>query len=112
MLRSSLASMSSWTRAAAVVKPTDIPRWQTASPSPRATWVLPVPLLPMAMTFSLRSMYSQRASCMTSGLFSDGMARKSKVSRLLVAGKRAARMRRCTMRWWRSMSSSSARRSR
>ena len=56
--------------------------------------------LPMAMTFSLRSMYSHRASCMTSGLFSDGMARKSKVS---MAGKRAARMRRCTMRWWRSM---------
>ena len=28
------------------------PRWQAASPKPRATWVLPVPLLPMAMTFS------------------------------------------------------------
>ena len=36
----------------AVVKPTDIPRWQAASPKPRATWVLPVPLLPVAMTFS------------------------------------------------------------
>ena len=36
----------------------------------------------MAMTFSLRSMYSQRASCMTSGLFSDGMARKSGVQAL------------------------------
>ena len=30
-------------------------------PRPRATWVLPVPLLPMAMTFSRRSTYSQRA---------------------------------------------------
>ena len=39
------------------------------------------------MTFSRRSTYSQRASCMTRCLFTDGMARKSKVSRLLVAGK-------------------------
>ena len=80
--------MSSWTSAAAVVKPTDMPRWQAARPKPRATWVLPVPLLPMAMTFSRRSMYSHRASCVTSALFTEGMARKSKVSRLLVAGKR------------------------
>ena len=35
---------------AAVVKPTDSPLWQAASPRPSATWVLPVPLLPMAMT--------------------------------------------------------------
>ena len=42
---SSLTSISSCTRAVAVVNPTDIPRWQAASPSPRATWVLPVPLL-------------------------------------------------------------------
>ena len=60
----------------------------------------------------LCSMYSHRASSMTSGLFTEGMARKSKVSRLLTAGKRAARIRRSTMRWWRSMSSSSERRSR
>ena len=40
-----LASMSSWTSAAAVVKPTDMPRWQAAKPKPRAMWVLPVPLL-------------------------------------------------------------------
>ena len=100
--RSSRASMSSWTRAAAVVKPTDIPRWQAARPRPRATWVLPVPLLPTAMTFSLCSMYSHRASSMTRALFTEGMARKSEVSRDLTAGKRAARMRRCTMRWWRS----------
>ena len=45
-------------------------------------------------------------------LFSEGMAGKSKVSRLLTAGKWAARILRSTMRWWRSMSSSSARRSR
>ena len=67
--RSSLASMSSWTRAAAVVKPTDIPLWQAATPRPRAMWVLPVPLFPAAMMFSRRSMYSQRASSMTSCLF-------------------------------------------
>ena len=48
---SSRASISSWTRAAAV-NPTDIPRWQAAKPSPRATWVLPEPLAPTAMTFS------------------------------------------------------------
>ncbi len=29
-----------------MVKPTARPFWQAASPSPRATWVLPVPLLP------------------------------------------------------------------
>ena len=71
-------------------------------------WVLPVPLLPRAMTFSRRWMYSHRASSITSALFTEGMAGKSKVSRLLTAGKRAARIRRSTMRWWRSMSSSSA----
>ena len=44
----SRASISSWTRAAAVVKPTDIPRWQAAKPSPRnwrpSTSVSPIPL--------------------------------------------------------------------
>ena len=30
------------------------PLWQAASPRPRATWVLPVPLLPTAMPFSRR----------------------------------------------------------
>ena len=45
------------------------PRWQAARPRPRATCVLPVPLLPMAITFSRRSTYSQRANCMTSCLF-------------------------------------------
>ena len=79
-----------------MVKPTDIPRWQAAKPSPRATWVLPVPLFPTAMTFSRRWMYSQRASSSTRDLFSDGMAGKSKVSRLFTAGNRAARMRRST----------------
>ena len=51
-------------------------------------------------------------SSATRTLFTEGMARKSKVSRLLTAGNRAALIRRCTMRWWRSMSSSSASRSR
>ena len=105
---SSLASISSWTKPAAVVKPTESSRWQAAKPSPRATWVLPVPLLSTATTFSRVRMYSQRASSITKPLFSDGMAGKSMVSRLLTAGKRAARIRRSTMRWWRSMSSNSA----
>ena len=82
-----------------MVKPTDIPRWQAARPNPRAMWVLPVPLFPTAMTFSRRWMYSQRASSITSALFTEGMAVKSKVSRLLTAGNRAARIRRSTMRW-------------
>jgi hypothetical protein len=34
---SSRASISSWTMAAAVVKPTDNPFWQAASPNPSAT---------------------------------------------------------------------------
>ena len=66
-----------------------MPRWLAAKPQPRATWVLPVPLLPMAMTFSLRSTYSH----MTRALFTDGMARKSKVPRFLTVGKCAARIR-------------------
>ena len=39
---SSRASMSSWTSAAAVMKPTERPFWQAARPRPRAMWVLPV----------------------------------------------------------------------
>ena len=60
------------------------------------------------MTFSRFWTYSQRANSITSALFTDGMAVKSKVSKVLTAGKRADRIRRSTMRWWRSMSSSSA----
>ena len=45
-------------------------------------------------------------------LFSDGKARKSKLSRLLTAGNFAALMRRSTVRRSRSINSSSARRSR
>ena len=74
--RSSLASISSCTSEAAVVKPTDSPLWQAASPRPSATWVLPVPLLPTAMTFSRRSTYSHRASCMTRCLFTDGIGQE------------------------------------
>ncbi len=59
--------------------------WNTTSrparPRPRAIWVLPVPLLPSAMTFSRRSVYSQRASSRTIILLSDGMALKSKLIR-------------------------------
>ena len=50
------------------------------------------------MTFSLRSMYSHRANSNTRGLLREGMARKSKVSRLLVVGKWAALILRSTMR--------------
>ncbi len=53
--RSSRASSSWVTRDAAVVKATVKPFWQAARPSARATWVLPVPLLPSAMTFSRRA---------------------------------------------------------
>ena len=60
------------------------------------------------MRFSRRSMYSQRASSRTSALLSEGMTLKSKLSRLLTTGKRAALMRRSTMRRSRSISSSSA----
>src|SRR3984893_18396432 len=81
-------------------------------PSARHACVLPVPLLPRAITLSRATIYSQRASSRTSGLLSDGMAVKSKVSKLFTAGKRGARMRRSTMRLSRSMSSSSARRRR
>ena len=42
-------------------------------------WVLTVPLLPTAMIFSRRWMYSQRASSITRDLFTEGMAVKSKV---------------------------------
>ena len=68
--------------------------------------------LPLPITLSRLWMYSHRASSMTRALFRDGMAGKSKMPRLLTAGKRAARIRRCTMLWWWSMSSSSERRSR
>ena len=36
-------------------------------------WALPAPLLPTAMTFSRRWMYSHRASSITSALFTEGM---------------------------------------
>ena len=83
---SSRASMSSWTSAAAVMKPTERPFWQAAKPRPRAMWVLPVPLLPSAMRFSRRLMYSQRASSRTNVLLSEGMTLKSKLSRALDHG--------------------------
>ena len=72
-----------------LVKPPDRPLWQAARPSPSATWVLPVPLLPIVMTFPRRWMYSHRASSKNRCLFTEVMARRSKVSRLFTAGKRA-----------------------
>src|SRR5271163_3083001 len=96
--------------AAAVIKPTDKPFWQADSPNPRTTWVFPVPLLPTAITFSRRAMYSQRASSSTNVLLIEGIAVKSKLSRLFTVGNRASLMRRSTVRCSRSISSSSARR--
>jgi len=75
---SSRASMSWLTSAAAVAKRTENPRWQAARPSARATWVLPVPLLPTAMMLSRATTYSQRANSSVSGLLSEGMAVKCK----------------------------------
>ena len=50
------------------------------------------------MTFSRRSMYFQRASSRTIILLSDGMALKSKLSKLLTAGNLAILIRRSTIR--------------
>ena len=112
------ASISSGTRVAAVVKPTERPFRQAASLSPGATWVLPVPLGPRAMTFSRRRVHSQRASSSASvrllsrmdrlcrPTVQAGIARKPKLSRLLVAGNFTALIRRSIMRRSRSISSS------
>ncbi len=109
---SSLASLNSWTKAAAVTKPTVRPFWQAAKPRPRAIWILPGPELPSAMTFSRRSTYSPRASSRTIILFSEAIALKSKLPRLLTAGNLACRIRRSIIRRSRSISSSSLRRTR
>ena len=50
----------------------------------------------MAITLSRLWMYSQRANSITMALFGDGMAGKSKLSKLFTAGNRAARIRRST----------------
>src|ERR1700688_764447 len=54
-------------------------------------WVggLPAPALPSSSTFSRRWRNSHRASSSTRALFTDGMLRNSKVSKLLTTGKRA-----------------------
>src|SRR5450631_3342938 len=109
---SSRASMSWCTRPAAVVKATEKPFWQAASPRLSPMCVLPVPELPSAMMLSRRRIYSQRESSRTSILLRLGIATKSNVSRLFTAGKRAWRMRRSTTRRSRSMSSSSTKRNR
>src|SRR4029078_7495126 len=55
-------------------------------------------------------MYSQRASSRTNALLSEGIAVKSKLSRLFTVGNLASLMRRSTIRRSRSISSSSAKR--
>jgi len=70
---SSRTSINSFTSAGAVTRATGILFWQAAKPSPRATYVFPVPDGPSAMTFSRRSIQSQRASSKTIILFSEGI---------------------------------------
>jgi hypothetical protein len=57
-------------------------------------------------------MYSERANSSTRALLREGMAVKSKLSRLFTAGNFASLIRRSTVRRSRSIISSSARRSR
>ena len=109
---SSWASMSSCTITAAVAKRVLMPRWHAATPRAMATWDLPTPLGPSAMTFSCRSTKSERARSTTSFLLSVGIASKPKLSRLLIEGNLAALMRRSTMRASRSISSNSIKRAR
>ena len=72
-----------------------------------AMCVLPVPLLPMAMTFSRRSMYSQRASGHELPV-NCWYGREVEGVQALHRGQEAgALILRATRRWWRSMSSSS-----
>ena len=63
-------------------------------------WVFPVPLLPGSSTFSRRTRNSHRASSRV--FFSDGIARKSKLSMLLTTGNFACRMQRSLARRSRS----------
>ena len=60
-------------------------------------YVLPVTLLPTAITFSCRSTYSDRASSSTHTLLGDGSARKSNLSSLFTAGNFASLMRSSTI---------------
>jgi hypothetical protein len=65
-----------------------------------------------AMTFPRRLTYSERASSSTKVWLGEGMAVKSKLSRLFTAGNLASLIRRSTIRRSRSIISSSVRRSR
>ena len=67
-----------------------------------------MPGFPTIKMFSFLSMYSQRISSATSTLLTDGRAAKSKVSSVLMVGKRAALTRRSAARFSRSSSSSSS----
>jgi DNA replication protein DnaC len=81
-------------------------------PRARAMCVLPVPLLPSSRTFSRRARNSHRASSSTRVLFTDGIARKSKLSMVLTTGNFACRIRRSVALRSRSSNSSSVMRSR
>jgi hypothetical protein len=76
-----------------------------------AMCVFPVPEFPRTSRFSRRLRNSDRARSSTIFSFRDGMARKSKLSRLLTTGNLACRMRRSVARRSRSSDSSSVMRS-
>ena len=69
-------------------------------------WVLPVPLLPMAMTFLPALDVFTAGQLHDQGLVHRGDGQEVEGVQALRGGKRAALIRRWTMRWWRSMSSS------
>ena len=113
-LISSLASISSFTSwPSAVVKPTVSPFWQDGEYlSPSAMCVLPVPLLPiaddvLATLYVLAACELRDQSCLFTGRYGYRESSKS-VQALDSVLKRAALILRATIRWWRSMSSSSA----
>jgi len=81
-------------------------------PKPEGNMGLACAAWPKAMTFSRRSIQLQRASSSTCILLSFGIALKSKLSRLLVAGNFAALIRRSIIRRSRSINSNSTKRAR
>jgi hypothetical protein len=81
-------------------------------PKPQCDMSLAGAAVAAAMTFPRRLTYSERASSSTKVWLGEGMAVKSKLSRLFTAGNLASLIRRSTIRRSRSIISSSVRRSR
>ena len=89
-----------------MLKPTDSPFWQAARPSPRPMCVLPGDdVLPAGHILRAGELQHE-------GLVERGNGREVEAVQTLQAGNRASLIRRSTMRRSRSISSSSARRSR